>query len=133
MRSGKNKAGFTLLEVLLASVLLALFLVPLLGGVISALGNIQRSRNLQIARQLAMNKLAELRLEKVPELEIEQEGDFTPEYPQFHWRIQYQKIPELELLETQIAGLRTMEIVLTVSWEEAGETRELTLVSLLAQ
>ena len=131
MRS-KDKA-FTLLEVLLACVLLAMFLVPLLGGVISALGNIERAKNLQIARQLAINKLEELKLERIPELEIEREGDFAPEYPEFHWKIEYQKLPELELLETQIPGLKTMLVVLTVSWTEAGQTKELKLTSLLAK
>ncbi len=131
MRS-KDKA-FTLLEVLLACVLLAMFLVPLLGGVISALGNIERAQNLQIARQLAINKLEELKLERIPELEIEREGDFAPEYPEFHWKIEYQKLPELELLETQIPGLKTMLVVLTVSWTEAGQTKELKLTSLLAK
>lgn len=131
MRERQN--GFTLLEVMVAIAILALFLVPLLGGVISGLSSIERSRNYQTARQLALTKLEEIMMQRIPEMEIEESGDFSPEYPDYKWRATFQKREELRLLEEQIVGLKTMEILLMVSWEEAGQEKSLTITSLMAK
>ena len=128
-----DKAGFTLLEVMVAMALLALFLVPLLGGVISGLSSIERTQNLQLARQLALNKLDEVQMEVLPEMEVEREGDFGPEHPEFKWQVAYRKTPELELLEENIAGLQAMETEVAVTWVEAGEERTLVLTSLMGR
>ena len=125
--------GFTLLEVMVAMALLAMFLVPLLGGVISGLSSIERTQNLQLARQLALNKLDEVQMEILPEMELERDGDFGPEHPEIKWQVIFRKRPELELLEQNIAGLLAMETVVTVAWMEAGEERTLVLTSLMAR
>jgi len=133
LRTLKDKAGFTLLEVMIASAILAMFLIPLLGAISRGIYNIERTRNLQLARQLAITKLDELELTNIPEIPMDREGNFAPEHPDIYWQMKFSKRPELELLEMQIAGLKTMEVALTVYWYEGEEKRELTLTTLLAR
>jgi len=128
-----RRNGFTLLEVMAAMAILALFIVPLLGAVISGISSIERTRNLQLGRQLALNKLDEIGMEVIPEMEMERSGDFAPEHPEIEWRIIFRKRPELELLEQNISGLITMEVEITVSWPEGEEKRELVLTSIFAR
>lgn len=125
--------AFTLLEVMVAMAILALFLVPLLGAVINGLGSLHRTQNLQLARQLALNKLDLIKLQAIPEMEKEENGDFRPEHPEIKWQVIYRKRPELELLEQTIPDLLAMEVEIKVSWEEGGEERSLSLISLLAR
>jgi type II secretion system protein I len=132
-RSSALGRGFTLLEVMVAMSILAMFLVPLLGGVISGLSSIERTQNLQLARQLALNKLDEVQMTVLPEMELQRDGDFGPEHPEYKWQVTFRKRPELELLEQNIAGLLAMETVVTVAWMEAGEERTLVLTSLMAR
>jgi len=119
--------------VLVAVAILAMFLVPMLSAIINGLKTVERARNMQIARELALDKLEELEITKIPEMEGEFEGDFSPTYPLYKWHVVFSKNPDLQLLETQIAGLQTMEVELTVFWPEGEATRELTFRSLLAQ
>ena len=128
----KNSKGFTLLEVAVAICILAMFLVPLLGAVSGGMRNIERAKNLQIARQLAMSKLEEIKLTAIPDAEQEIDGDFSPQYPDYSYQIVFVKNPELQLLETQINGLKTMEVHLFVIWTEGGEQRSLEFQTLLA-
>jgi len=125
--------GFTLLEVMVAMAILALFLVPLLGAVISGIGSIERTQNLQLARQLALNKLDQIEMEMIPDMEKEESGNFGPEHPEIEWRAIFRKKPELELLQQQVSGLEAMELEITVIWKEAGQERSLVLTSLLAE
>ncbi len=128
-----HKQGFTLLEVMTAMAILAMFMVPLLGAVISGISGVERTRNLQLARQYGLNQLDQVEMEAIPEMEMEQSGNFGPEHPEMEWRIEFRKRPELELLEQAISGLTTMEVVITVSWPDGNERRELVLTSLMAQ
>jgi len=110
-----------------------MFLVPLLSAVSNAIGNIERARNIQTARQLARNKLEEIRLTRIPEGEQEIDGNFAPEYPDYQYRVIFTKNPELELLEQQIGGLVTMDVQLIVTWPEAGEDKALVFQTMLAK
>jgi len=133
LRTLKDKTGFTLLEVMIASAILAMFLIPLLGAISGGIYNIEHTRNLQLARQLAITKLEELELTNIPEIPMDREGNFAPEHPDIYWQTKFSKRPELELLEMQIPGLKTMEVALTVYWYEGEEKKELTLTTLLAR
>jgi len=132
-RIWKDKEAFTLLEVMAAVCILAMFLVPLLGAVSGGMRTIEHARNLQIARQLASNKLEELKIWRIPEAEQEIDGDFGPEYPQYQYRIIFSKNPELQLLEQQISGLQTMEVELDVAWPEGGQESVLQFQTMLAK
>jgi len=125
--------GFTLLEVMLAVCILAMFLVPLLGAVQGGLRSLERAKNLQTARELALNKLGELSVTNIPDMEKELSGDFAPEYPDYQWRVVYSKDPELALLETQIAGLQTMLVDVIISWPEGEARRELEFRTMMAK
>jgi type II secretion system protein I len=124
--------GFTLLEVAVALCILAMFLVPLLGAVSGGMRNIERARNLQTARQLAMSKLEEIKLTAIPDAEQEIDGDFSPQHPDYQYKIIFTKNPELLLLETQVNGLKTMEVHLFVIWTEGNAARSLEFQTLLA-
>lgn len=132
-RTLKNNSAFTLLEVMAAVCILAMFLVPLLGAVSGGMRAIEHARNLQVARQLAANKLEELKVWKIPEAEQQLDGDFSPQYPQYRYRIIFSKNPTLQLLEQQIAGLKTMEVELELSWFEGGQERTLQFQTILAK
>ena len=129
----RGPAGFTLLEVMLAVCILAMFLVPLLGAVQGGLRSLERAKNLQTARELAVNKLGELSVTNIPDMERELNGDFAPEYPEFQWQVIYSKDPELALLETQIAGLQTMLVDVIISWPEGEARKELEFRTLMAK
>jgi type II secretion system protein I len=132
-RNSTGKNGYTLIEAMVATAILAMFLVPLIGAIMGGVDSVERTRNMQVARQLAADKLGELMVEAVPEEERQFDGDFAPSYPEFKWRVDFHKRPELELLEMQIAGLKTMEVVVEVSWPEGDQMKQLTFTSLLAQ
>jgi len=129
----KSKRGFTLLEVMVAICILAMFLVPLLAAVIGGMRNLERARNMQTARELALNKLEEIKVTTIPEMEQEIDGDFSPQHPEYRYKLTYQKNPELALLEQQIEGLVTMEVELVISWPEGEEQKELKFKTILAQ
>ncbi len=59
MKPGKN-SGFTLLEVMVATAVLAIGVVPLLVTHANTVANIRRSREMTVASLLARDRLAEL-------------------------------------------------------------------------
>ncbi len=59
MKSGNN-SGFTLLEVMVATAILAIGVVPLLVTHANTVANIRRSREVTVASLLARDRLAEL-------------------------------------------------------------------------
>jgi len=58
--TGKKNAGFTLLEVMMATAVLAVGAVPLLVTHASTVANMRRSREMSIAALLARDRLAQL-------------------------------------------------------------------------
>jgi type II secretion system protein I len=129
----RTDSGFTLLEVMVAAAILVICMVPLLGAIIHGLRSVSGTRDIVMATQLAQNKMAQLEMERFPDYEGVDEGDFGEEYPRFSWRTEMYKRPELELLEDQIAGLQTMEVHLYVMWEAGATQKELEISTLLAE
>ncbi len=129
----ENRAGFTLLEVMVAAAILVVCIVPLLGAIIQGLRAISDTRDIVIATQLARNRMTQIELEKFPDFEGVDDGDFGDEYPGFSWRTEMFKRPELELLEDQISGLQTMEVHLFIVWDTGSGTKEMELSNLLAE
>jgi type II secretion system protein I len=105
----RSEQGFLLLEVLLATFLLAIALLVLiesLGRCIAAARSVQ---NYAVVEVLLANKSYEFRVERPKNLDNE-EGTFA-DYPGFEWR--------RELESTAVEGLWKQTI--TVTWSERNQ------------
>lgn len=116
------RRGFTLLEVMIAMALLALVLVTVFShqAVSIDLGN--EARLITRATFLAQEKMAELLAGEVRELGSV-EGDVEDAGIGFHWRT--------EIEESSREGL--VRVVATVTWKERGSTRDVRIVTYMAQ
>lgn len=114
-----NNSGFTLLEVLVAVVILGSTLAVLLGAVNRNLVLAADSKNLSIARMLAQNKISEIELRGYPS-DTSEEGEFE-DFPGFKW---YQSVIPLNIssLETDIKIVK-----LLVTWDNDQQDFEITL------
>jgi len=112
-------SGFTLLEVLVAVVILGTALTVLLGAVNKNLILASRSKNLTIAGILAQEKLTEIELEGYPQAR-EEKGEFE-EAPGFSW---FLSVKPFEISELGIE-IRTVRLLIT--WEEGRESLEVTM------
>ncbi len=115
----KNK-GFTFIEVLTALIFVAIVLPVALKGISLASSVTAETKHRQIAAGLAENLLAEIVSAGSFE-NLAGEGDFFPDYPEYHWNI--------TLDDWQQAGVK--ELTLTVSWLFRGKKREISLATLV--
>ncbi|HSG30224.1 MAG TPA: type II secretion system protein [Thermodesulfobacteriota bacterium] len=113
-----RQSGFTLLEVLVAVVILGSSLAVLLGTVNRNLVLTSDSKSLSIARMLAQDKISEVELEGYPENKNE-EGEFE-DFPDFKW---YLSVAPLEIasLETDIKIVK-----LLITWDNDQKDFEIT-------
>jgi general secretion pathway protein I len=82
----RYRAGFTLLEVLVAVAILAVALVAILASCLSLEDGLLRSRDIAATAELANAKLAEV--ERVgADNWREDDGDFSPEFPRYKWHV----------------------------------------------
>ncbi|HUT55614.1 MAG TPA: type II secretion system minor pseudopilin GspI [bacterium] len=131
-RSRAGSDGFTLLEVVAALAILAVFLVPILGAVSQGLTAVAAAKNRTLALQLAQDKMTEFELMKMPDAEGADDGDF-PLHPGFTWQTEAVKTPEIQLMENYILGLQGMEIHLRVFWNEGGTEKTIQLNTLFME
>ena len=115
----RNESGFTLLEVLVAVVILGSTLAVLLGTVNRNLVLASDSKNISIARMLAQNKISEIELGGYPS-DATEEGEFE-DFPGFKWY--------LTVLPLNISSLETdIKIVkLIVTWDNDQQDFDITL------
>ncbi len=115
---GTSRRGLTLLEVLVAMIVLGVAIVGIAQGFTVGLRAASAARGTTIATELVATKLAELDAGLIPVTQ-DDEGDFS-DYgePDFHFRI--------DSRTTSWLGL--YEIVLTVEWPDRGGTRDLIVV-----
>ena len=118
-KKNTHSLGFTLLEVLVAVVIMGSTLAVLLGAVNRNLVLASDSKNLSIARMLAQNKISEIELGGYPS-DTEEEGQFE-DFPEFKWY--------LTVVPLNIAALETdIKIVkLLVTWDNDEHDFEITL------
>jgi prepilin-type N-terminal cleavage/methylation domain-containing protein len=115
---GTPERGLTLMEVLVAMIVLGVAIVGIAQGFTVGLRAASTARGTTTATQLAVAKLAELDAGLVPVTQ-DDEGDFEDfGEPDFRWRI--------ESRTTSWLGL--YEVVVTVTWPDRGTTRDLTVV-----
>ncbi len=113
-----RNAGFTLLEVLVAVVIMGSTLAVLLGAVNRNLVLASDSKSLSIARMLAQDKISEIELAGYPD-NITEEGEFE-DHPEFKWH--------LTIAPLNIASLETdIKLVnLLISWDNDQKDFEIT-------
>ncbi|HTV42623.1 MAG TPA: prepilin-type N-terminal cleavage/methylation domain-containing protein [Candidatus Sulfotelmatobacter sp.] len=112
MNPAPSQAGFSLIEVILAVLILGIALVGLTEGVTSALTSSKTSETQTTAAMLAAGQIETLRAEGIYE-DGETEGDFGDEFPQYHWT-------QTIAAESDISGLHDVDV--TVEDNRTGKT-----------
>jgi general secretion pathway protein I len=97
----KKKAGFTLLEVMIAMAILAIALVAVFQMQSQSISMASESRFMTTASLLAQSKMTEIEAGKSLENQS-QKGDFAPDHPEYAWTIQ--------VTDTRIDKLKKIEV-----------------------
>lgn len=109
-----RRAGFTLIEMVVATVLLALGVVGTLACISSATRSTSISSEYTTAALLAQQKISELEAAPDQIQGGEQTGDFGEEHPTYTWRQQ---------VETgMVASL--MRVTLVIEWRSGSRARQ---------
>jgi general secretion pathway protein I len=128
-RAAGPARGFTLIEVVVAFIILALSLGVLLQVFSTGLRNVRVSEAYTMAALLAESKLAAVGIEE-PLTAGATAGVFDD---RFRWRLDVQPY-EPDRAEGPAEGgegpVRAYEVVVTVSWNEANEERSVSLTTL---
>ncbi len=114
--------GFTLIEVLVATVILAIGLLAALSAFSMAARASGASRNDTIVPLLAEEKLAEVQTTPRDQLEPgESSGDFGDEYPGYSWEMQIAKPDELHRVRVDVI----------IHARQSGRTRDATFSTII--
>ncbi|MGB6381432.1 MAG: type II secretion system minor pseudopilin GspI, partial [Syntrophobacteria bacterium] len=106
-----SRAGFTLIEVLVAVAILAIAMVAILKANVQNLDALTKSRETTTASLLAASKLAEIEAAGVANWG-ESQGDFGEDYPEFTWQV--------ETTSTEVEGLERIAVIVQRSGGVAG-------------
>ena len=112
-----KSSGFTLLEVMIATAIVAIALVAALGSQSQSVSLANEAKLTTTAAFLVQSKMAELETIDVEEL-VSDAGDFGEDFPDYRW--------ESEVSDVTVEGFETLtdhvkRITLTVYWGE-GDT-----------
>ncbi|MGQ9523389.1 MAG: type IV pilus modification PilV family protein [Armatimonadota bacterium] len=117
-RHMRRPAGFTLLEMLVAMVLLTVGITGTMGALSGILQGARLADDYTTASLLAQSRLTEL--EQVDGLvEGTAEGDFGEDYPGWRW--------EQEVIQAESEGL--LQVTVTVIWQRGAEERTYTVTT----
>jgi general secretion pathway protein I len=115
----RKRRGFTLIEMIVATMLLALAVVGALVAFNAATQSASHSERLHTVSLLAQRRLTELELQSDSLTGGDQQGDFAPEYPEYQWH---------QVVEpTEYQNL--YRVALTVRWGAPNAPRERTFVT----
>jgi general secretion pathway protein I len=103
MNLSPSQAGFSLIEVILAVLILGVALVGLTEGVTSALTSSKTSETQTTAAMLAASQIETLRAAG-SYMDGETEGDFGDEFPQYRWT--------QTIADADISGLYDVDVVI---------------------
>jgi prepilin-type N-terminal cleavage/methylation domain-containing protein len=117
-------SGFTLLEVMIALVIIAGSLVVILHSHFLSVNLANRAIGESIASLLAQEKMEKIMREEFPVV-AEEEGVFE-EHPHFRWR---QTVEQAEIFEKNIEELRRITVV--ISWFDGRDEQEFEVVGYL--
>ena len=113
-----SRRGFTLPEVLVTMLFLAIVIPVAMRGVSTALAAAANARSTREATSLAQTKLQELTT--LAAMSGGQAGDFGPEHPQYRWNAQTSRV-----------GYGVDQIDLRVSWtDHSNQERGITMSTL---
>lgn len=116
--SHDQSKGFTLLEIMLAMVILAIAFTAVFRSQSQSISMIARSRFETTAPLLAQSEMA--RIEATPLQDVSSdEGDFGDAFPDYMWR--------LEIEETQIEDLKKITLTVTNSTMKSNNQYALVL------
>lgn len=122
-RTGDDRNGFTLIEIVVALAILSLALPTLLRSFTEAAKGQALAENRTTALYLLKFRMAAIETEGYPDIG-EEEGEFG-EDSRFRWRSDVQDVESEE-----IEGLRLVTV--TVTWQERGEERFISTSTYLA-
>ncbi len=118
----KKNNGFTLLEVMVALLIIATSFVVLLHSRNQSVIAADYARRMTIATLLASEKMGELEQGGIHETG-EDAGNFDEDYPEFSWRI--------AVSDTAYEHIR--EVKVSVSWGEGKSQRNIELVNYIKE
>jgi len=98
-----KKAGFTLLEVMVAMSILAMALVAIFYMQSQSISMATSARFMTTASLLAQSKMADVEADTAL-VSKSQKGDFAPGFPEYKWTVQVTdtKIPKLKRIEVNV-------------------------------
>lgn len=120
-RLGAARAGFTLLEVLVAVSVLALALVSLLGLHVRNLALLERDRRITDATLLARALMTDAEVEPFPDIGLT-DGDFEDRYPGRFPDLRWER----EVTATPVPDVREIRVRVFHGEEESGDDVALT-------
>jgi general secretion pathway protein I len=135
-RGGTVSRGLTLLEVLIALVIIATALVALVNLENQDIRAIDKSRRVTLATMLARNMMTQIEIGGFPEEMGEEEGDFRESeldeelqasYAGFRWRT---VVESAEFEGVTLENAR--RVTVTVFWTEGNQERQLDVVTYIA-
>ncbi len=115
---GSGPAGFTLLEVLISLLIIAIVLITSLRAQNQSIRLYTLSREMTIATILARQKMGEIEATGFPELG-EEEGDFEEQFPGFTWKKAVSVTPFEE----------ARRVDLSIVWQDGIRERRVDVVS----
>jgi prepilin-type N-terminal cleavage/methylation domain-containing protein len=118
------RRGFTLVEVLATLLLIAIVLPAVMRGIVLASAAADAAKHRTVAQSLAQSKLADIISSGDWQSSSTLSGDFSPDAPDYKWGATIADWAQ----DTQGVGLE--EIDITVSWNERGASKSLTISSL---
>ena len=110
----KKCRGFTLLEVMVAMVFIAITLMAVLDAQSGSLSRVCEAKFSTTASLLAQKKIAELEITKAEDLTSDS-GDFGDDFPDYSWKLTTET-PSFDSPENVSGHLK--QIDLTISWGE---------------
>lgn len=117
----RRRNAFTLLEVLIAIVILAAAMLAIMEGISRSLNAVDSIRNTNIATELLGIKLAELQQQSTLE-EGGEDGEFEETHPGFTWSTEIMLSPDF---------IDLYNVKITVAWTERGQPASESIETLL--
>lgn len=115
------KRGFTLVEMIVATLLLAIGVTAALGAISASIQLVSHAKRVQTAAMLAQQQLATLELQSSSLSPGSQKGDFSPLYPDYRW--------SEEIDSTQYPDL--FKVTLHIEWGNPEQPQERDFVTFL--